>query len=148
MVRRNPLFFAFFLPALMDGVVTLWGQGQQYWNTGRGINEASPAYYFLLVSPWLFLSGSVIWFIFWYWLIKKLKEPYNLFLMFLFIVGHSWGSSSWIMKLLKDNDFYTLNNQLSIVFCWGLLILYFFLISVVATYCLRIYLDSKFRNKV
>ncbi len=143
MVSKNPLFFAFFLPALTDGVVTLLGQGSQYWNVNRTINEASPAYYFLLVSPWLFLFGSIIWFIFWYCLIRCLKEPYNLFLMFLFLVGHSWGSSSWIMKLLKDNNFYTLNNQPSIIFSWSLIIFYFALISIIAASCLRIYLRLK-----
>lgn len=137
---KNPLFFAFFFPALIDGILTLVGQGPQYWNGPRVVNEASPAYFFLLASPWLFIFGSMVWFIFWYWLFKKLKEPVNLFLMFLFIAGHSWGSSSWIMKMFKDAGFYTTGNQFSIIFSYFLLILYFVLVSIVATYCLRVYL--------
>jgi len=143
MARKNPLFFAFFFPALVDSLLTLISQGNQYWNVNRTVNEASPAYYFLLVSPWLFLFGSAVWFISWYWLIKRLKEPYNLFLMFLFLAGHFWGSSSWVMKLFKENGFYTLNNQPSIIFNWSLLILYLALVSIIATHCLRRYLGLK-----
>jgi len=141
-LAQNPLFYAFFFPAFMDGIVTLLGQDSQYWNGLRTVNEASPAYYFLLASPWLFLLGSIVWFVFWYWLFKRLKEPLNLFLMFLFIAGHSWGSSSWIMKMFKQAGIYTLDNQPSIVFAWSLLIGYFLLIAFAATYCLRIYLTK------
>lgn len=141
-IKKNPLFFAFFFPALVDGAVTLFGQGSEYWSASRVVNEASPAYYFLLASPWLFLLGSVVWFVFWYWLFKRLREPLNLFLMFLFIAGHSWGSSGWIMKMFKQNGIYTLGNQPSIIFTWSLLVIYFILIATVATYCMRIYLTT------
>lgn len=141
-VSQNPLFYAFFFPAFIDGFLTLLGQGTGYWKS-EVVNEASPAYYFLLASPWLFLLGSVMWFVFWYWLFKRLKEPLNLFLMFLFIAGHSWGSSSWIMKMFKQAGIYTLGNQLSIILAWSLLIVYFVLIAGIATYCLRVYLQIK-----
>ncbi len=139
LINKNPLYFAFFLPALIDGVATLLGQGSQYWGSSRVVNEASPAYYFLLASPWVFLLGAIIWFVFWYWLFMRLKEPLNLFLMFLFIAGHSWGSSGWIMKMFKQAGIYTLGNQPSIILAWGLLIIYFVLIAGIATYCLRFY---------
>lgn len=142
-IRKNPLFFAFFFPAFVDGVTTLLGQGSQYWSNSRAVNEASPAYYFLLASPWLFIIGSIVWFVFWYWVFKRLKEPLNLFLMFLFIAGHSWGSSSWIMKMLKEAGVYTLGNQPSIIFAWSLIIVYFLIIAGIATFCLRIYLRDK-----
>lgn len=139
-VNKNPLFFAFFFPALVDGATTLLGQGSQYWSGLRVVNEASPAYYFLLASPLLFILGSIVWFVFWYWIFKKLKEPLNLFLMFLFIAGHSWGSSSWIMKMLKEAGVYTIDNQPSIIFAWSLLIIYFLTVAGIATFCLRIYI--------
>ena len=139
-IKNNPLFFAFIFPALIDGTVTLLGQDSQYWTASRKVIEASPAYYFLLLSPWLFLFGSVVWFIFWYWVFKKLKEPLNLFLMFLFIAGHSWGSSTWIMKTFKKAGVYTLGNRPSIMFAWILLVFYFFLIAGIATHCLKIYI--------
>jgi len=143
LIGRNPLYFAFFFPALMDGIVTVVGQGKNYWNDFSVASDASPAYYFLLASPWLFIFGSVVWFIFWYWLLKKLKEPLNLFLMFLFIAGHSWGSSSWIMKIFKEVGVYILGSQTSIVFAWSLLIIYFGLIASMATYCMKIYMEKR-----
>lgn len=142
-IKKNPLFYAFFFPALIDGVVTLVGQDYQYWSSNRIVNEASPAYYFLLASPWLFLLGSIMWFMFWYWFMKRLKEPFNLFFMFLFIAGHSWGSGGWIMKMLKQREVYTIGNQASIIFAWSLLIVYFMLVGIFATYCLRNYLRTR-----
>lgn len=138
-ISQNPLFYAFLFPALVDGVTTLLGQGSGYWNNSRVINEASPAYYFLLISPWLFIIGGIVWFIFWYWLFKKLREPVNLLLTFLFIAGHSWGSGGWIMKIFKQGGLYTIGNQVSIIFAWSLLVLYFFLIGICATFCLQQY---------
>lgn len=142
LVAKNPLFYAFLFPALVDGLLTLFGQGSSYW-TNRVVNEASPAYYFLLASPWMFTAGSIVWFVFWYWVFQRLKEPVNLFLMFVFIAGHSWGSSSWIMKMFKQTGIYALGNQPSIIFAWSMLIVYFLLIASVATYCTRIYLQIK-----
>lgn len=141
LINKNPLFFAIFFPGLADGTLTLLGQGENYW-ASRIVNEASPAYYFLLSSPWLFIIGGMIWFIFWYWIFKRIKEPTNLFLMFLFIAGHSWGSSSWIMKIFKENNLYQTSNQLSIILAWSLLVIYFILIALFATYCLKIYIKK------
>lgn len=141
-ISKNPLFFAFFFPAVTDGVITLLGQDPSYW-TNRVVNEASPAYYLLLISPWLFGIGSIFWLVFWYWIFKKLKEPLNLFFMFLFVAGHSWGSSSWIWKIMRVNGIYTSNNRPSIIFAWSTTIIYLALISLFATYCLRIYMRRK-----
>ena len=141
-ISKNPLYFTFFFPALVDGIITLFGQGTSYW-TNRVVNEASPAYYFLLFSPWVFVLGSIFWFVFWYWAFKKLKEPLNLFLMFLFIAGHSWGSTSWIWKIMKANNLYVSNNQQSVFFAWGISVFYFALIAFFATYCLGIYFRRK-----
>ena len=139
---KNPLFFAFFFPALIDGIITLLGQDISYW-TNKIVNEGSPAYYFLLVSPWLFILGGIVWFILWYQFFKRLKEPFNLFLMFLFIAGHSWGSSSWLWRMMKVNGIYAITNQSSIIMVWTINILYFALIAFFATYCLRTYLKRK-----
>lgn len=145
-ITKNPLYFAFLVPALTDGIITLVGQNEQYWNS-QMVNEASPAYYFLLVSPWLYILGAGIWFVVWYWIFRQIKEPFNLWLMFLFIAGHSWGSSSWIMKILRDNGFYAVGNQLTIMIAWGILVLYFALIALTASYCLRVYLKTKMEVK-
>lgn len=143
-IKRNPLYFAFLLPALTDGVITLLGQSEGYWSQNRVVNEASPAYYFLLASPWLFIVGSIAWFVSWYWLFKRLKEPLNLFLSFLFISGHSWGSTSWVWNIMKRNGVYTATNQHSVVFVWLIVVLYFAIIALSATYCLRTYIQNKY----
>lgn len=139
LVRKNPLFFAFLFPAVTDGVLTFLGQ-----DFHRGvINEASPVYYILLISPWLFILGSIFWFVFWYKIFKRLKEPVNLFLMFLFITAHSWGSSSWIWKIAKDNGLYLKEDQFSVIVVWGFMCLYMVLIGLFATYNLQTYIRNK-----
>lgn len=140
-ISKNPLFFAFIFPSLVDGAVTLVGQDASYW-THRIVNEASPAYYVLYASPWLFVIGSILWFSLLYWLFKKIKEPFNLFLMLLLVIGHSWGSSSWIWRMFYLPGGYQVTNQASAMIAWGIMVLYFALIAVFATYCLRIYLKQ------
>ena len=142
LIKKNPLFFAFFFPAVMDGTMTLLGQDASYW-TSRVVNEGSPAYFFLLASPWFFILGSVVWFVFWYQIFRRIKEPFNVFLMFLFIAGHSWGSGSWIWRMMRVHGLYTVNNQTSVLFAWGIAVVYFALIALLATYCLRIYLEKR-----
>ena len=139
------LFFAFFFPAIVDGTLTLVGQGPEYWRSGV-VNEASPAYYFLIISPWLFIAGSVAGFVFWYWVFKKLKEPISLFLAILFIAGHSWGSASWIWNIARRNGFYTSSDLSSVILIWIFVIVYFVLISLFATYSLRLYMRQKIGN--
>lgn len=146
-VSKNPLFFSFIFPALTDGIVTLIGQDNLYW-TGRVVNEASPIYYILLVSPWLYVLGAFSWFVFWYLLFTKLKEPINIFMMFAFIAGHSWGSSTWLWKFMKDNHIYSPLNQPSVIFAWSINILYFFLIAFFATYCMMLYLKPRNDTKL
>lgn len=143
LIRKNPLFFALLFPAVVDGVVTLLGQSPQYWSGLGIVNEASPAYYFLLASPWAFILGSIIWFAFWYWAIKHLKEPLNFLVMFIFVIGHSWGSSTWILKMLWEADFYTFGSQISAMTVWAITIVYFIIVAGVASYCLHLYIQSK-----
>jgi hypothetical protein len=140
-IKKNPLYFAFLFPALTDGIITIVGQGRQYWESGV-VNEASPAYYVLLVSPYLFIAGSIIWYVSWYFIFKRLKEPLNLFLMFLFIAGHSWGSTSWIWHIAKEKGLCSAQDQISVILVWALVVGYFALIAIFATYSFRIYLHS------
>lgn len=142
LIKHNPLFFAFLLPAITDGAVTILGQDSQYW-TNRVVNEGSPAYYFLVASPWLFVLGSVVWFVGLYWLFKRLREPINLFLMFIFIAGHSWGSTSWFWRMMRLSGFYEVSNQPSVIRAWFVAVTYFLLIASAATYCLRVYMNQR-----
>ena len=142
LLAKNPLFFAFLLPAAVDAIVTVVGQDPQYLSE-RMVNEASPAYYALLISPWLFLFGSLIWFIFWYWAMEKLKEPFNFFFVFLFIAGHSWGSSNWLKKMAWNNGLYEVTNQASVMLVWSGIVLYLALVALLASYCMQLYFSKK-----
>jgi len=139
LLSKNPLFFVFFPVALIDGSITLLSQSQAYWS-GGSVNEASPAYYFLLASPWLYLLGALVWFVFWYWAFTKLKEPVNLWLALFFLVAHSWGSSSWILRYLRDPSGYNVHNQVQVMEVWLVLIIYFALVTLNATFWFRKYL--------
>lgn len=144
-INNNPLYFAFFIPAVVDGILTLVAQGPEYWSSIRKVNEASPAYYFLLHSPGLYLLGAFVWFLFWYFIFFRLKKPFNLIIAIFFIVGHSWGGGGWIMRLFWEHGVYTLTDQSSIISAWGMLMVYFLLVAVVGAYCLNIYF-TKNRN--
>ena len=122
--------------------MTILGQSHEYWQSNRVVNEASPAYYFLAASPWLFVIGSIVWFIIWYWLFKKIPDKIKLFLTLLFIAGHSWGSGSWIMRMMRENGIYLVTHQPSVIFAWCLLISYFALIAFIASYCLQIHFQK------
>ena len=78
--RDNPLYFSFLLPMAMDGILTLTGQGRNYWNNFSSANEASPAYFFLVISPRLYIFGAIVWFVGLYFLFKRLKRPWDLML--------------------------------------------------------------------
>lgn len=141
-ISKNPLYFAFLFPAVVDGVLTLIGQDPNYWSD-KVVREASPAYYFLVASPWVFVLGSFGWFVGWYLIFKKLKAPLNLFLAILFISGHSWGSTGWIWNVAKRNGLYSVGDQFSVITVWFLVVIYFSLISLFATYCVKLYFSKK-----
>lgn len=137
---QNPLFFAFLFPAFLDMSLTFIGQHS---SQAQMINEASPAYYFLLVSPYFFLFGSVLWLIIWYFIFLKVNNSLKLFLSIFFIISHSWGSASWLWKLARENNLYYPQNQLSIILIWSLVIFYFTIIAYLTQFCLIKYFQNK-----
>jgi len=141
-LNKNPLFFAILFPVVADGVLTLVGQGPAYW-ANRVVNEASPVYYVLKFSPWLFIALSLVWFFVLYKVFQKLKEPLNVFLMFLLIAGHSWGTASWLWNLARRYNLYTNSNQQAVVMIWFLVVGYFSLIATFATFSLMNYYKRK-----
>lgn len=130
--RKNPLFFSFLLPMFTDGLMTLIGQSPSYWRNFRTANEMSPAYFFMAAHPIFFIFGAVIWFVLLYFLFRKLKNPYNLILSCIFIAGNTWGSTSWITKLMKESGFLITTDRISIILSWVILVIYFTLIGTIA----------------
>lgn len=137
--KKNPLFFSFFFPQLVDGGITLLGQNRQYWNSYQGANEWSPAYYFLAANPLIYILGAIVWFVGIYWIFKKLRGPFNLILACAFIAGNSWGSTSWIAKMLRENGLVDPLNRPVMFLSYFLLLLYFLLIGIFAAGSLREY---------
>lgn len=126
---RNPLFFAASLPMAMDGVLTLVGQGSSYWANFHQANEMSPAYYVMAIHPLFFVLGGAIWFLVVYFLFKKLQAPWDFIIAVAFISGHSWGSASWLSKLLAESGLFNISNRASLIEMWFVMIGYFVVIG-------------------
>lgn len=131
---------------LTDGIITLVGQSPSYWLNYQSANEMSPAYFFMAVHPLLFILGGIVWFIGLYWLFLKLRHPFNLMLACTFIAGNTWGSTSWITKMMKDYGFLVSTNRLTILFSWTIVVLYFIVIGIFAGLSIAQYIQN-FKEK-
>lgn len=128
-IYKNPLFFAFVFPAAFDMVITVLGQDPSYWQNYSLANEASPGFYLLATSPFLFLGSCALWLTLWYFVVKKLPQPFNLTVSLSMLIAHAWGSSSWFNRitLFQDMDL------------WTVTIIYFILLAMSASYCITLY---------
>ena len=141
--RKNPLFFAFIFPLFVDTTITLVGQDASYWRNFTMANEMAPVYYILAYSPIVFIVGSLLWYMFLYWLVKKLKEPLNLILVLSLMVGHTVGSSSWIRKILLESGIYVIGDRTSTTFSWIILVGYFVLVGVIGGFAISSYMKLR-----
>lgn len=141
-VKKNPIFFSFLLPMLTDGILTLVGQNPSYWLDYKSANEMSPAYFFMAMHPLLFIIGGILWFIGLYWLFLKLKHPFNLILACAFIAGNTWGSTSWITKMMREAGFLVATDRFSILLSWIVIIFYFIIIGTTAGISISQYIKN------
>ncbi len=147
-ISKNPLFYIFVFPAVVDMLLTVIGQDEAYWQSFKNVNEASPAYIILVVSPFLFLGLSVLWLGFWFWFVKNFNNFLGLFVSLLFLVAHSWGSSTWIRKWIYQNfDSSVSLTRLDITIGWLGIIAYFALCAAISTYALLVYAKNTNRNQ-
>lgn len=130
--KDNPLFFSFLFPMLTDCILTLAGQDSSYWINFQSANEMSPAYFFMAVHPMLYIIGGIIWFIGLYWLFLRLKPPFNLIISCAFIAGNTWGSSTWITKMMRETGILVSANRSSILSSWTIMIIYIIFIAIIA----------------
>lgn len=131
--KANPLYFSFLLPMIMDGLTTLVGQDGSYWLNFKSANEMSPAYFIMAAHPFFFILGAVVWFIGLYWVFKKLKHPINLVIACGFLAGNTWGSTSWMTRMMKNYGLLITTDRISILTAWTILIVYFLLIGICAS---------------
>jgi hypothetical protein len=113
---KNPLFFVFVIPIIVDVVGTVLGQPPEYWSSGGEIfSEAVPLIYLLLkLNPLLFIvTCLLLWLPTTYWLVNKLKAPLNLWATMSLLVGHGYNSVNWLRRGLYQAGIFTGNDQLS-----------------------------------
>lgn len=139
-IKANPLFLAFLLPMVTDGVVTLVGQDRSYWQGFHNVNEGGPAYFLLAANPLVYVGGSVLYLALCCWLVYRLKYPLNLMLAMALAVGHSWGSSTWLSSWMEQAGFLT--TRPLILLQWTLLVGYFTLVGVCAGISFALYMRA------
>lgn len=141
---KNPLFFSFLFPALVDAIWTIAGQDSSYWQNPQNVREAGPLYYILMVSPVVYIILAIVWFVFLYWIFTKLKSPYNLIIAIAFISGHTWGTSTWIVNYLNTTALlasFSYRNLL--LFEWIVMAVYCVIIAILAGLSIDYYKKNK-----
>ncbi|OJJ22424.1 hypothetical protein BKI52_07015 [marine bacterium AO1-C] len=123
MKRKNSIWLAapaVFL-AVIDILFTLKGQSKFYWS-GHFVmaNEQAPhAYYLMRQHPFLFLAVLPLYFGIITLLGIYLPERVARVCMLTFVIGHTWGASSW----------------LQLYFNYWMFLLFFLTISWVTLFC-------------
>ena len=85
--------------ALLDGGLTLAGQGDIYWSNFATTNEAGPAWAALLQAhPLAFLLGALAWCAALCGLVLVLPPTLALILSIAITFGHTLGAGSWLFE--------------------------------------------------
>src|SRR5688572_28953523 len=93
------------LVSALDGALTLAGQPAEYWQafdaTGRPdaapVYEVSPTFHYLLAThPLAFAAGGAAEIAVLVGLILLLPRPLALTLSLAAVIGHAWGSTTWL----------------------------------------------------
>jgi len=145
-IRENPLYIVFFLPIVVDVIGTVLGQPPEYWSSGGKIyNEDVPFISFLLqINPLLFIVFCLtIWLSFTYWLVKKLKEPLDIWAASSLLIGHGYNSVNWLRIDFYEAGIFTGQDQFSKALSLIPMTLYILLIGWIAAKGFRIYFKNK-----
>jgi hypothetical protein len=93
--------FPVLLVMAIDFIFTMVGQPAGYWSNHVFLNEGSPlGIFFLSRNPLFFVLFFILYLLFVFLLIIKLKRPFNIIAGIGFFLGHVWGSSTWIPILV------------------------------------------------
>ncbi len=115
------------ITVILDIIFTLLGQSPKYWENYQLAVDGNPlALFFLLIHPLLFLFFSLIWVSIVTCLIKVLRFPWFIFLGIAVILGHLWGSVTWVPSVLT----FLKNPWLEAHWGWYISIIYIILLSV------------------
>lgn len=141
-LARNPLFFAFIFPLVTDTALTLAGQDPSYWSNYATANEAAPIRFLLAAHPLIFLGASLVWYLFLYWLVKRIKHPVNLMVALGFMVGHTTGSESWIVRIILTSGWLEAGQRSSTTLLWLTTAGYFVLVGIVGGLAISSYIQQ------
>lgn len=135
LLKKNPLFTVFLLPAVLDVLFTVIGQPKEYWTSGYKVfSEAAPVFIFLQIHPIVFIITTlVIWIPFTYFLVKKLKSPFNVWAATALLVGHGYNSIAWLRIICKNFGLFNSPDQLSKGLSMIPMTIYIFVIAGFAT---------------
>ena len=126
---KNNLFIIAPLAIVMilDGVFTMAGQPDAYWQNYTLFNEGSPLGQSLMLNPAHFISFFIAYVVLVAILVVSLKRPLNVIVWLGFFLGHAWGGSTWAPKI-----FFDLTGIVANIEGWYLTVGYFILIAVIA----------------
>lgn len=88
---------------LFDATLTLIGQPSAYWAGHYALaHEASPPGRWLLAHhPAAFVGAAIVWTILLSVAIAYLPKTLSKIVALAFVIGHTWGASSWFCGVLK-----------------------------------------------
>lgn len=145
-VFGNPLFLVFVLPIIVDVVGTVLGQPSEYWESGyKEFTEAVPFIYLLLqIHPLVFIIFClIVWLTFTFWLVKRLKEPWNLWATMSLLIGHGYNSVHWLRVDLYRAGLFTGKDQVSYALSLIPMTLYILIAAWIAKEGILLYLRKR-----
>ena len=111
---------------LLDGIFTLMGQPEAYWQDYTLFNEGSPLGQILMLNPLYFISFFIIYVILATILATNLKRPFNIIVWLGFFLGHAWGASTWVQTIFVNlTGIYEIDR-------WYLVVGYLAVISIIS----------------
>lgn len=110
---------------MLDGIFTMAGQPEAYWQNYALFNEGSPLGQSLMLNPAYFISFFLAYLILVSVLVISLKRPFNIMVWLGFFLGHAWGGSTWVNTILfKLTGICGIDG-------WYLMVGYFVLIAII-----------------
>lgn len=90
-----------FVLCMLDQGITLYGQGPEYWRGNRSVAaEGNPWFYWLLLQhPLAFEAGILAWVAVFCVVILALPRRAAMTLSIAIVIGHTWGTATWLCYL-------------------------------------------------
>lgn len=88
----------------LDFGLTLYGQSEEYWGGNySSVNEGSPSFaHYLSIHPVAFVAAGLLWIATFSAIILLLPERLALVVAIAIVIGHMWGSTTWIAYRLRS----------------------------------------------